>query len=127
MVGFRPDGIVVRMEILSEEELGARIDFKRPLHPEPEKRPGLWCIPFEWGLNGKGTLITIAKAKEIAAELRASVAEAEKRELRHYFDEEKERTAEFGRQLSAERDKTFAAQSEVAILRHQLRTAKKKR
>jgi hypothetical protein len=75
------------MEVLSAQEMASRLDFQRPLHEtkEPE-RESMWCIPFEWGANTKGTKISIAKAKEISSELRASVAEAEMRELRRYFD-----------------------------------------
>lgn len=85
------------MEILTESQMAARLDFRRPLQPEPDPpRDGVWCIPFEFGPSEKGTRISIAKAKEIAAELRASVAEAEKRELLHAFKAEQKRVESYG-------------------------------
>jgi hypothetical protein len=115
------------MEILSQEEMAARLDFRRPLKDEElAVTEGVWCIPFEWGANAKGTRITIAKAKEIAAELRAEVARAEYRELRKFFDREKERAEEFGRRLSEMNLKLLDAQNEAAILRQQMRALKKR-
>ena len=109
------------MEILSKEELASRIDFRRPLHPEPEEPDNMWCIPFEWGSNVKGTYISIAKAKEIAAELRASVAEAEMRALRRYFDREKERGDSLCRQLSQAQLEALSAKAEIRDLKGRLR------
>ena len=87
----------------------------------------VWCIPFEWGANVKGTKISIAKAKEIAAELRAAVAEAEKRELRLAFDREIERAKELSKQSADQGNKLFEAVRQVAELQHQIRVLKKKR
>ena len=112
------------MEVLTEEELAARLDFRRPLKDATEERESIWCIPFEWGSNVKGTKISIAKAKEIAAELRREIAESELRQLRHYFQRETERAAELGRQSSEEREKVFTLQGEVAQLKRQLRAKK---
>jgi hypothetical protein len=49
-----------------------------------------WCIPFEW-CGAPKTFISITKAKQIAAEILAAVAEAEKRELRRHLDIEVDR------------------------------------
>jgi hypothetical protein len=115
------------MEILSEEEMAAKLDFARPLHPKPEEPEIIWCIPFEWGKNAKGTRISIAKAKEIAAELRASVAEAEKRELRRAFDLEKKRGEELGNKSANVERMLFDSQQEILILKRQIKALKKKR
>lgn len=109
------------MRVLSEEEMVARLDFMRPLHPPEEPKDGQWCIPFEYGGLAKGTRISIAKAREIAAELRAAVAEAEKRELRLAFDDERKRSESLGAQFSAQVEKTQDALMEVAILKKRLR------
>lgn len=114
------------MEILSEGEMAARLDYKRPLKSEPEERESLWCIPFEWGGNVKGTRISIALAKTISAELRASVAEAEQRELRRYFDRERERGDRASKGQAEAQTALYAAKAEIAELQRRLR-AKKRR
>jgi hypothetical protein len=114
------------MEILSQEEMTSRVDFARPLHPTPEEPASMWCIPFEWGANSKGTRISIAKAKEIAAELRASIAEAEKRELRRAFDQEKKNGEERDNRYLEYSRKLFDCQQEVLILKRQIKALKKK-
>src|ERR1700687_3518176 len=110
------------MEILNEEELAAPVDFVRPLHPHAEEHESLWGIPFEWGASAKGTRISISKAKEIASELRAAVAEAETREMRRHFDRERERSDSLSKQLSEAHEETFVAKSAIAILKQQLKT-----
>lgn len=67
------------------------------------------------------TRISIAKAKEIAAELRASVAEAELRLVRAALVDEQTRCAELCRQYSEASDARHAAQSELAELRRKMR------
>jgi hypothetical protein len=114
------------MDVLTEQEMGARLDFMRPLNPGPPEKESLWCIPFEWGANAKGTRISIAKAKEIAAELRAAVAEAEKRELRRYFDREKERGDSSCKQSAEWQQKYFEAQGEITTLKRRLNARKKR-
>lgn len=114
------------MTILTEEEMAARLDFRRPLHPTPEPKETIWCIPFEFGPGEKGTRISISKAKEIAAELRASVAEAEKRELYRAFKAEEERCVHLSQQFSKANDEKFAALSELVILKQKLRRTKRK-
>ncbi len=122
------------MNIVTEEELAARLDYMSPIRPEPEKPESVWCIPFEYGGSAKGTRISIALAKTIAAELRASVAEAEKRELRRELrralEGEKKRVEAYAGQIRAAQDKEFAALGEVAALKRkllQLRTKKRAR
>ncbi len=113
------------MEILDGAELVSRIDFARPLHEAPEKE-SLWCIPFEWGSNVKGTRISIAKAKEIASELRAAVAEAEKRELMREFTREKARSDDLCRQLSASQLEVSVTKNDIRLLQVRLRKRAKR-
>ncbi len=114
------------MDVLSTEEMAAKLDYRRPLKPEPEVQEGLWCIPFEYGENSKGTRISPALAKTIAAELRAHIAEWEKRELRRAFDQEKKRAEELGRQSSEARTQLFDANQEIAALKRALHKKKTK-
>lgn len=113
------------MEVISQEQLATRLDFMRPLKEEPEEPEGIWCIPFEWGANGKGTKISIAKAKEIAAELRRLVAEAEMRELRRAFDREVERGKELSARSSEHQREAFELQGQVANLKAQVNKLKR--
>lgn len=113
------------MEILTEEEMAARVDFARPLKPT-EERESLWCIPFEYGHGAQGTRISIAKAREIAADLRANVAEAEKRELRRAFKAEQDRCKAFEGQLRDYQTRVDELFAQVAELTRRLR-AKKRR
>lgn len=115
------------MKIISEEELATKLDFMRPIHPAPDETESLWCIPFEFGMNPKGTRISISKAKEISAELRASVAEAELRQLRKYFDVEKKRADDFAGQASKAEGEKAAAQGECMMLRTELRKRPKRK
>jgi hypothetical protein len=115
------------MEILSAEEMAARLDYMSPLHPKEEPRDSLWCIPFEWGCAAKGTKITVAKAREIASELRALVAEHDMRELKRYFDKEQARVKELERRLVEEGDLKFALQQEILVLKGNLREAKRRK
>lgn len=112
------------MEILTEEELAMKLDFRRPLHPPPEPKTA-WCIPFEYGANEKGTRISIPKAKQIAAELRAEVAEAEKRELFRAFEQEKARGENLSTQLSKAHVETLDAKSELVELKRKLQRKKR--
>ncbi len=114
------------MQILTEDELVAKLDFRRPLNPVPEERPGAWPIPFEYGACEKGTKISIAKAKQIAAELRAEVAEAEKRELYAAFKQEEKRSAAIGAQYSQAMDEKFTALAELAVLKNKHRRVRTK-
>lgn len=113
------------MKIIAEEELATRVDFRRPLHPPPDPPESPWCIPFEFGGCPKGTRISIAKAKEIAAELRASVAEAELRQVRKAYADEVERNIDLCAQYSAASDQRLAALQEVAELKQKLRSRRK--
>ena len=115
------------MEVVSEEQLAEKLNFVRPLHPEPEKADSTWCIPFEYGANQKGTRISISLAKTISAELRAAVAEVEKRELRRALDEEKKRIDGQSKTYSELQSQLFDTQNEVAILKQKLRNAKRGR
>jgi hypothetical protein len=109
------------MEILSEGQMVARLEFMRPLKPVPDEPPSQWCIPFEWGGLPKGTRISIAKAKEIAAELRASVAEAEKRELRRALDQEKACSDETSKSSAKYQLETHELRAEIVRLKRRLR------
>jgi hypothetical protein len=115
------------VEILSEEGLAERVNFARPLHPSPEERRSIWCIPFEWGNNAKGTKISLSKAKEIASELRALIAQEEANELRRAFEEEKKRCERFGQAAREDQEKRFALEGEIAILKERIRELKKAR
>lgn len=114
------------MKILTPEEFTSRFEFVGPIHPAPEEKQGAWCIPFEYGSNVKGTRISIAKAKEIAAELRAAVAEAEKRLVLEAFQDEKARCEALREQLSKEHQKSFEERTKVAELKARLLRSRKK-
>lgn len=117
------------MKVLSEGEFTARVDFLSPLKPEPEGNAPFdnWPIPFEYGGCAKGTRISIAKARQIAAELRASIAEAERDELFREFKREQARCEEIGRQASKASDERLDALGEVADLKRALRKARAKK
>jgi hypothetical protein len=116
------------VEVLTPEAMAERVNFARPLHQEKEvPTESMWCIPFEYGSNAKGTRISISKAREIQSNLRADIAEAEKRELRREYDREKERGDESRRASSAKDGRLFELQTEVAILKQQLRKARKRK
>jgi hypothetical protein len=115
------------MEILSEQELGGRLDYLRPLKDPsevPEKAP-FWCIPFEYGANVKGTRISLNKAKVIAAELIAAVAVAEQAEIFRAFKLEQERVKALDARLAEKDKELWAVQTERNILKGQLQSAKK--
>lgn len=115
------------MQILTEDELAMKLDFRRPLHPPPEEKRSAWCIPFEYGANEKGTRISIPKAKQIAAELLQAVAEAEKAELFDAFQAEKKRAEEFGRQYTKAMDEKMGMEGQVMELTRQLRGRKRRK
>lgn len=115
------------MKILSADELYARLDFMSPIHPPEEQKLGVYCIPFEYGDQRKGTRISIAKAKEIVAELRADIAEAEKQQLREAFDAELKRGEERSRQHSQLQDELMQAKQESAQLRVKLHRMRRKK
>lgn len=113
------------MKILSEQEMAKALNFKRPIHQQPEPQESIWCIPFEYGVNSRGTKISIAKAREIAAELRAAVAEAEMRELRRALALETARARELTHGLAAKAHELFEANEQVALLERRLRSKAK--
>ena len=115
------------MEVLTGSEMAARLDFAKPLHEAPEQKESLWCIPFEYGDNVKGTKISIAMAKTIAAELRAHVAEAEGRYVLRAFKQEQARVEEYGKQLSEARERGMDQASTIAQLQRKLRRRGKKK
>lgn len=112
------------MEILGEGEMAERLDFMRPLKEEPEKR-SMWCIPFEYGSNDKGTRISVSKAKTIAAELRAAVAEEEKAQLLVYFKREEETNKRILHEKSLLETELYAVKAKLAQLERRLRRRKK--
>lgn len=114
------------MEILTPDEMAARLDYASPLKQAPEERESLWCIPFEYGSNPKGCRISVALAKTISAELRAAVAEYEKRELRRALDQEKERAREVSKRSAEKEMALFDLQGKVALLERKLRARAKK-
>lgn len=110
------------MEILSKQQLAERLNYVRPLKPEPEPaEESIWCIPFEHGDCPKGTRISLSKAREIAAQLRAEIAEAEKRELFRAFKREEERARESGRQSSEHQLECARLRGELEGLRQTIR------
>lgn len=113
------------MKILTPEKMAEHLDFRRPLHPS-ERTKTMWPIPFEYGANEKGTRISVAKARVIAAELRAEVAEEEKRELFDAFQAEQRRAAEARKNTRVAEDKWIAAMAEVAVLKTKLGALKKR-
>jgi hypothetical protein len=115
------------MEILSELQLSERVNYKRPMQEEPEKPDDAWPIPFEYGANIRGTRISIGLAKTISAELRAEVAEAEKRQLYHHFKYEERRANDNSKRYADEQLKVYELQGEVTRLKRKLRTPRKKR
>lgn len=117
------------MQILTEEELSARLDYRRPLESAPEvpEREPLYCIPFEYGSNTKGTLISLALAKTIAAELRAAIAEHDKRELYRAFKQEEQRCRSLMEQVTAANDRHFDALGEMNAMRMKLQAARRAR
>lgn len=115
------------MKVVTEEELVARLEFRRPLPQPPEPPESPWCIPFEFGDCPKGTRISIAKAKEIAAELRASVAEAELRQVRKAYADEVKRSEDLCRQYSEASDGKSLALAEVAELKRKVRARRSRR
>ena len=115
------------MKILTEEELVSKLDFMRPLHPPVEETESAWCIPFEYGANGKGTRVSVSKARQIIAELRAEVAEAEKRELYRAFKQEEERSKSLAEQAAKAQEEKFEALGRVVKLTQQIRAMKRKR
>jgi predicted nucleotidyltransferase component of viral defense system len=116
------------MKIITQDELAERLDFMRPMQPPEEtSAQKTWPIPFEYGSNEKGTRISVSKARYIAAELRAEVAEAEKRELYDAFKAEQRRVGEAHKNTGAAENKWYAAMQEIAILKTQIRQLKAER
>lgn len=122
------------MEILTESQLAERLDFARPLplpdHATPTRgmappEDSIWRIPFEYGTNAKGTRISVGKARQIVAELRAAVAEDECREMRKHFDRERERADAALKQSAAHQLEAAELRGTVAHLERELRFAKK--
>ncbi len=114
------------MKVRSEGEFEARFDFVRPIKPVAEERPGMWCIPFEYGDCPRGTRVSIAKAKEIAAALRADVAEAERLVLKVEFDKEKATVEDLKRREATAQLEKHAAIGELEALKRKLRARRKK-
>lgn len=112
------------MDILSEQELAAKVNFARPLKEPPEERESLWNIPFEPGNCPIGTRISVSKAREISAELRALVAEAEKRELLRYFKKERDRADQALRESAEWQQKFHEMEAEVVRLNRRKRPKK---
>ncbi len=113
------------MDILSQEDMDARISSVRPINKDtPSGLPdSLWNIPAPWE---PGAFISMEKAKRYAAELRALVAESEARYLKREFDHEVERNKTITAQLhqrcdEAEKRQQIAWQ-ETARLKKKLRS-----
>ena len=114
------------MKILSESEVSSRFDFVRPMEREPQKPDTAWPIPFEYGDCPKGTRISVAMAKTIAAELRAHIAEAEARVLRQAFEAEKSRAKQWEEHLVNANLLSFERLAEIERLKKRLRARRKK-
>lgn len=112
------------MEVVTEEHLAEYLDFRRPLNPPPEPPRDMWPIPFEYGGSAKGARISISTAKTIAAELRAAIAEAEKRELFREFKREQERSASGLAQAAKYQQEAAELRGEIATLKRALRRRK---
>lgn len=117
------------MEILTEEEMAMRIDYRAPLQKEdpnaiPPKQ-SVYAIPFEYGENRKGTVISVALAKQIAAELRAEIAEWDKQEIFRAFKEEQARSSRIADLSAAKETELFEARSHIVRLESELRKVKK--
>lgn len=112
------------MEILSQDDMDARIGSARPLNKAAADADAngesLWCIPFPEGGHPE-TRISIMRAKIIAAELTIRVLEAEKRQLLRGFKKEQERGKESGRQYTEMSNRWMEAQNEVMKLRKRRR------
>lgn len=89
------------------------ISMSTPEHP--------WPLLFEVGNYPKGTRISIARAKEIAANLRASIAEAEMAELQHAFEREKERSATMAKIHAEAEEEVSRAHQQIATLQRRLK------
>lgn len=118
------------MEILTEEEMAMRIDFRSPLQKEdPDAIPprqSVYSIPFEYGNANKGTMVSVAKARQIVAELRAELAEWDKREIFRAFKQEQARSKEFADQVSKATRDLYDAKATIAHLERALRRAKRR-
>lgn len=117
------------MQILSEGDLFDRLEYMRPLNPPNKDRakPGRHRIPFPYGANEEGTMISVPLARQIAAELIALVAQDDERLLREaYQDEKRNREAGEERRVKLQ-DELFDAQRAVAGLTHNIRRLKKER
>jgi hypothetical protein len=117
------------MEILSQDDMDARISSARPLGDKPSSLGtprSFWNIPCPWE---PGAFISTEKAKRYAAELRALVAEAEAAYLKQEFDREVERNKTITAQLHARVTQAEGAQQvswqEIARLKKRLKNRKK--
>jgi hypothetical protein len=113
------------MEILSQDDMDARISSVRPINKDtPSGLPdSLWNIPCPWE---PGAFISTEKAKRYAMELRALVAEAEGRYLKREYDREVERNKTILASVHERADKAekelSIAWEELAQLKRRLRT-----
>jgi hypothetical protein len=119
------------MDILSQDDMDARISLVRPLNGEtPSGLPDkLWNIPCPWE---PGAFISMEKAKRYAAELRALVAEAEFKLMKREYDREVERNKTITAQLhercnEAEKRKQIAWQETARLKKKLLRGKRGKR
>lgn len=114
------------MDILSQDDMDARISSVRPLNAAAkvadEAGKSLWHIPCPWE---PGAFISMEKAKRYAAELRALVAESEARLMKREFDREVERnktiTAQLHKRCNEAEKNQQLAWHETARLRKRLR------
>jgi len=107
--------------------MGERIGFVRPLKPTPHEVESLWCIPFEYAGNHKGTRISVSKAKEIAADLRAAIAEAEQRDMLRYFERERKHNVELRKQLAESHEREQTQSRTIQDLQRAMRARRKAR
>jgi hypothetical protein len=110
------------MEILSADELDARISQVQPLTKATEamddQGDGMCPIRCPWAPD---TRISVVKAKLYAAELGRLVAESENRALLRELRKEQERSKTLGTQYSTMSSWWAEAKSEVAVLKKQRR------
>jgi hypothetical protein len=116
------------MDVLSKDEMDARISEVRPIKGEhPSVPDSFWSIEQPWQ---KGSYISVEKAKRYAAELRALVAENEFRYLKREFDREVERnkdiTAQLYKRCNVAEESSRTAWYETTHLKQRLRKLGKK-
>ncbi len=116
------------MQILTPDEMASTLDFVRPMAKPPETPAGgsSWPIPFEYGPDSAGTRVSVAKARQIIAELAARIAEHERRELYLAFKREEKRCESIAADYSKAMEEKYEMARELAAVRGKLAGANAK-